>query len=277
MQMPVVQQKWALGDHVLPLERQVLDLVDPSQHPPECREQDLGFLLLSLKTIDKALWLTEYLGVRSSWWRQLGLRQPLMQEMARGFPKRVKGLLSAQMVIPIIVRGKEILVVNRRSPVTMAFVESKSDFESLTWFLGELKKDLCASEPVPRAPRSSEIADDDEQDEIEQVLEDLKRHPNCSKAWFLPSRQALEVHSNSKLSTRIKVKPLKKRGRGVTLEEAASQALAFLQGKEAQAASTSSALEPRDMPVDGTPQEREDLEVEQEDLESDQQECGGPR
>ena len=79
MDMPLVQQKWSLGDHVLPLQRQVLDLVDASQHPPECREQDVGFLLLPLKTSEKAMWLTEYLGERSLWWRQVGHRQPLMQ------------------------------------------------------------------------------------------------------------------------------------------------------------------------------------------------------
>ena len=185
--------------------------------------------------------------------------------------------MSSETVITIIVRGKEILVLNRRAPPTLAFVESRGDFESLTWFLGELKKDLSASEPVPRVPRSSVIDVDEEKDDIEQVLEDLKSHPNCRRAWFLSSIKAIEVHSNSKRSTRIKLKALKKRGRGLTLEEAASQALAFLQGNDAKAASSSSALEPRDMSVDGTQQEREDLEAEQEDLESDKEECGGPR
>ena len=46
MDMPLVQQKWTLGDRALPLERKVLDLVDPSQNPPECREQDVGFSLI---------------------------------------------------------------------------------------------------------------------------------------------------------------------------------------------------------------------------------------
>ena len=149
MQMPVVLQKWALGEHVLPLERQVLDLVDASQSPPECREQDVGFLLLSLKTSEQALWLTEYLGQKTKWWRNVGHSVPLMQELVQSFPKRSKGLLSSDTVIPIIVRGKEILVLNRRSSPTLAFVESKGDFETLAWFLGELKKDLSSSETVP--------------------------------------------------------------------------------------------------------------------------------
>ena len=166
-------------------------------------------------------------------------------------------------------------MLNRRAPPTLAFVESKGDFETLAWFLGELKKDLSSSETVPRVPRSSGI-DDVEKQDIEEVLEDLKSHPNCRKAWFLPSVKAIEVHSSSKRSTKVHLKALKKRG-GLALEEAASKALAFLQGNDPRAASSSSALEPRDMSVDGTQQEREDLEAEQEDLESDKEECGGPR
>ena len=79
------------------------------------------------------------------------------------------------------------------------------------------------------------------------------------------------MHSNSKRSTKLRLKALKKRG-GLTLEEAASKALAFLQGNDSKAASSSSALEPRDMSVDGTQQEWEDLESEKEDLESGKEE-----
>ena len=216
MDMPLVQQKWTLGDRALPLERKVLDLVDPSQNPPECREQDVGFLLLSLKTSEQALWLTEYLGQKTKWWRNVGHSVPLMQELVRqgigGYPKRSRQGLG-EAVIPIIVRGKEILVLNRRSSPTLAFVESKGDFETLAWLIGELTKDLSSSDTVPRVPRSSEIGDG-EKDAIEVILEDLKSHPNCRKAWFLPSVKAIEVHSSSKRSTKVHLKALKKRWSG---------------------------------------------------------------
>ena len=87
-------------------------------------------------------------------------------------------------------------MLNLRAPPTLAFYESKGDFESLTWFLGELKRDVGASNPVPRAPRNS-LMDTAEQGDVEHVLEDLKSHPNCHKAWFLPSLKAIEVHSKS--------------------------------------------------------------------------------
>ena len=244
----------------------MLDLVDPSQNPPECREQDVGFLLLPLKTSEQALWLTEYLGEKNKCWRLVGHRQPLMQEIVQCYPKRAKGLMSSGTVMPIIVRGKEILVLNRRASPTLAFVESKGDFESLAWFLGELKKDLSSSATVPRGPRSSGI-DGVEKHDIDEVLEDIKSHPNCRKAWFLSSIKAIEVHSSSKRSTKIHLKAAKKRG-GLTLEEAASKALLFLQGIDSKAASASSALEPGAMSVDGAQQSREDLESEKEDLES---------
>ena len=83
--------------------------------------------------------------------------------------------------------------------------------------------------------------------------------PNCHKAWFLPSLKAIEVHSKSKRSTKLRLKALKKKG-GLTLEEAAAKGLALLQGVDPNAASSSCALQPRDMSV-----EREDLEVEKEE------------
>ena len=262
-----MQQKWCLGNHPLPFERHQLDLVDPSQNPPECREQDIWFLLLSLKTTaGKAEWLEECLGVHKLWWRRQGHRQPLMQELANSYPKRAKGILSRDTVITISRRGKEIMVLNLRAPPTLAFYESKGDFESLIWFLGELKGDMGGADQAPRAPRTS-VMDVDEQGDLEHVLEDLKSHPNCRYAWYLPSIKAIEVHhSISKRSTKLRLKALKKRG-GLTLEDAAAKGLAFLQEVEAPAASSSCALEPRDMSVHGAQQEREDLEFEKEEEE----------
>ena len=98
-------------------------------------------------------------------------------------------------MIPIILRGKEIIVLNLRAPPTLAFYESKGDFESLTWFLGELKRDMSASAPVPRRLRGAQH--DEEEEEIAHLLEDLKSHPNCRKAWFLSSVKGIEVHSTS--------------------------------------------------------------------------------
>ena len=148
-----------------------------------------------------------------------------MQEIAESYPKRAKGFLSRDTVITISLRGKEIMVLNLRAPPTLAFYESKGDFESLTWFIGELKKDIVGPDPVPR-PRRSSTLDVGEHGDIEQVLEDLKSHPNCRKAWYLGSVKAVEVHSKSKLSKNFRLKALKKRG-GVTLEEAAAKGLAF--------------------------------------------------
>ena len=111
-------------------------------------------------TAGKAEWLEECLGVPKLWWRGQGRRQPLMQELAQGYPKRVKGFLSKDTAIPIVLRGKEILVLNLCLPPTLAFYESKGDFESLTWFLGELKKDIVGPDAVPRPrPRRSSTLD----------------------------------------------------------------------------------------------------------------------
>ena len=157
-------------------------------------------------------------------------------------------------------------MLNRRASPTLAFVESKGDFETLAWFIGELKKDLSSSDTVPRVPRSSGI-DDVEKQDIDVLLEYIKNHPKCRKAWYLPSVKAIEVHSSSKRSTKIHLKKaLKKRG-GATLEAAASQALAFLQGIDSKAGSSSSALEPLAMAVDGLDQECLEKESEKEDLE----------
>ena len=197
-----------------------------------------------------------------------------MKEIAAGYPQSVYGHSLMSSVISIIVRGKEILVLGRRAPTTFAFVESKGDFESLAWFLVELQKDLSASqgvpETVPPVPCSSQTDDDEDKDDIEDVLEDIKSHPNCSKAWYLKSIKTIEVHSKCKRSTKLRLRASKKRG-GVTLEEATSKALAFLQ--PTKASSSSSALQPQDMSVDNSQQTvQEDLEA----FEAGNEDFGGP-
>ena len=67
------------------------------------------------------------------------------------------------------------------------------------------------------------------------------------------------MHLKCKRASKLRLRASKKRG-GVTLEEATSKALAFLQ--PTKAASSSSALQPQDMSVDNSQQTvEEDLEA----------------
>ena len=74
------------------------------------------------------------------------------------------------------------------------------------------------------------------------------------------------MHSKSKLSKKLRLKAPKRKD-GLTLEEAAAEGLVFLQAADPRAPSSSCAVEPRDMSVDGGHQEREDLESENEEKE----------
>ena len=77
-------------------------------------------------------------------------------------------------VMPIVVRGKEILCRYVRSSPTLAFFAAKPDFESLEWFLRELKKDLANEGGTKLTRKGQETKPDEEQQIIEELMEDLR-------------------------------------------------------------------------------------------------------
>ena len=212
----------------MPLTARTLDFWDDQNLMEESDSEDIPFLLLSLKVTGEAEWMERYLEKPSRWWRFKGRSQPLFQEILAAFPKKVKGDLAhnAKIVLPIEVRGKKILVLNdRRSPV-FAFREGEPNFENLEWFLEELKKDISSKDPrgsAKRASPKSSALDQEEAEIIEESLQNLKSHANCSQAWWTPSRLSLKVKTKDHRQQTFYVKNLvKKRKKAQELQDESS-------------------------------------------------------
>ena len=198
--MTLVQQQWCVGGLALRLEREPMTLMD------EASAQD--FLLLSLKSTGDLEWLNKYLEKPSRWWKSHGREQPLIQEFLEAI---TPGKYPPNTVMPIVLRGKEILCRYMRASPTLAFFADKPDFESLEWFLRELEKDLVNEGRTKRRRKTQETKESEEQQIIDEILENIRDHENCSKAWFLDSRSSIKVLSCDQRLKEFIVKAIKKK------------------------------------------------------------------
>ena len=84
------------------------------------------------------------------WWWQHGFDQPLIQETRQAIPgtrgMQSKAGLSKNIVVKIAVRGKEVMVMNNRKAVTLAFNATDFDGQDLEWILEALKEELTHSQ-----------------------------------------------------------------------------------------------------------------------------------
>ena len=129
----VVQRLWCVGKHALPLQPRVLDLVvvtgDGKQ---ETLTSDAHFRMLPLKVSQYNTWLGRALKMPVRWWWQHGFDQPLIQEMFQAIPGSSKlAGVSKNMVVNIAVRGKEVMVLNNRKAVALAFGATTFDGQDL--------------------------------------------------------------------------------------------------------------------------------------------------
>ena len=148
----VVQRLWCVGNQILPLQRKVLDLVViTSDGRLESVLDDTEFLLLPLKVSQGSKWLDEYLEKPPKWWWFNGHHQPLIQELLKAIPGTGGTLskragLSKRNLVKIVVRGREVVVMNNRKAVTLAFNATTFDGQDLQWILEALKEDLTHSQ-----------------------------------------------------------------------------------------------------------------------------------
>ena len=114
---------------------------------------------------------------------------------------------------------------DRRSPV-LAFRDGEPNFENLEWLLEELKKDISSQDrkgSAKRASPKSSALDQEEAEIIEEALQNLKSHANCSQAWWTPSRLSLKVKTKDHRQQTFFVKNLnKQRKKALEYQDAAS-------------------------------------------------------
>jgi hypothetical protein len=116
----------------------------------------------------------------------------------------------------------------------------EDEIGALQWFLKELEQDiekvLSPGEPEQNQATNMGSAED-EHHEFLEVIQDctknLRKHSNCQKAFFMPSRSCFRAHTKDKRSSEFRVQKLKRK-RGLENEKdqeyhkALSRALVFL-------------------------------------------------
>ena len=243
-----VTQKWCLEDIILPFERRSLDLCTWSGPRAQSLKEDCGFLLLNLGGRPAHQWLSRYFGQPKRWWLSLSGRSQLIQDILCEYPgvgsssprrhgatRGVVGL-SRNCVVSIVVRGKEILVLNDRRSVTLAFEEATAEFENLQWFLNQLrleinqdtkqdnkkdqkkdkKKDMNKDikEDMKEDEEEDEEEDEGSEEEyeahLEQALKTIKAMPGCKSAWWCPGTSRFKVRNLEGLEKFVGV-PIKSR------------------------------------------------------------------
>ena len=132
--MTLVQQKWCIGECALPLAVRNL-----SNHDKALAEPSVFFILPLIATGNKD-WLVKCLGQTNRWWVTEGHCLPLMKEVRESIPMTPKGQGLGAFVLTIAVRGKKLLVLSNPHKLSLAF--EKAEFQTLEWFIEELKKDL---------------------------------------------------------------------------------------------------------------------------------------
>ena len=249
----------------MPLERETMVLRLGEDEEDSSQE----FLLLSLKTSGDLEWLNKFLEKPSRWWKSHGRKQPLIEEFLQAITPRK---YPPNTVRPIVLRGKEILCRYLRSSPTLAFFEDKPDFESLEWFMRELKKDLANEGGTELIKKGKETKDDEEQKIVEEIMENIREHENCSKAWYLESRSTIKVLTSDERLKEFSVKAFKKRRTQALIQqddegwehlrsaflEAGDQALLFLTQKAPGASSAAGPHEEPRVPPVGPKAEADD-------------------
>ena len=167
---------------------------------------------VALKTTGNVDWLEKFLGKPGRWWKHHGRSQPLMAEIIASLKhkKSIERLVSASIVVRVFLRDRPIDLLNLRSSPTLAFKDTPPNFESLVWFLDELKKDLGSSSSHNSIGASvaggTKRSLEDEGTIIEEILQKLKSHSNCQYAWFVDAANAFKVISKDKGQKRFTVK-----------------------------------------------------------------------
>ena len=197
-------------------------------------------------------WLVKCLGQTNRWWVTEGHCLPLMKEIRKSIPM---GQRLGSFVLSIEVRGKKLLVLSNPHKMSLAF--EKAEFQTLEWFIEELKKDLrTAPEHPDEPPTKTRLKQDqgDLQELIEDALQNLQNHSNCERAWCLKSRNSIKVRATStRLSKTFLIKNLTKKTRAANIRQdaeshqelqdifinAATLAIEFLDAEGGGAASSS--------------------------------------
>ena len=172
---------------------------------------------------------------KGRWWAHNSIRVPLLMEIKEAIKnlkqqKKANQPTDHQCLILLEIRGQLLYVRNNSVAVTLGLAkepgslpfcskdigepstprENKDidepssprknkdidEFQPLVWFLSQLQKDIDESlQDMPEQKAASVASEHEEQ--VQEVMEKLKAHPQCHLVHFLPSRMLFRIRKKN--------------------------------------------------------------------------------
>ena len=228
-----VEYRWCLNGLAIPVELKDMFIVDPlnladtySLKLPDYTEVNL----VSFKATGDMNWLCKSLQLPGDdidkkhppcrWWSHNSNRVPLLMEIKEAIKnlkleKEKRSFNDAHCLILLEIRGQLLYVRNNSVAVTLGLAKepgslpfcSKNigepstpreidEFQPLVWFLSQLQKDIDESlQDMPEQKAASVASEHEEQ--VQEVMEKLKAHPQRHLVHFLPSRMLFRIRKKN--------------------------------------------------------------------------------
>lgn len=208
-----VEYKLCLNGQAVPVQKKEMIIVDPlnlaatnALDLPESTE----VTLVSFKATADVAWLWKSLElpggdqtrVKSRWWVHNSSRLPLLLEIKEAIKnlkhqKKTNQPTDHQCLILLEIRGKLLYVQNTSAAVTLGLTKEPGtlnvldpETEPLTWFCTQLQKDM-GEHLQEKADKRNQNAE--HQEKVQEVLDQLKEHPQCHLIHFIPSRMIFRI------------------------------------------------------------------------------------
>ena len=260
-----LEYKLCLNRYVVPVEHKHMFLVDPlglgeknCLNIPESADVDL----VCFKATGDKQWLMDALVLpgtlnsggangKSRWWASNSVRVPLIQEVKAQIKtlkqkKRANEPRDPLALVLLEIRGMLLYVKNSSMSVMVGLIKEPGllnlphpDSGSLLWFCKELQKDILENLDDKATKRDPGDVPAEYKEQVEEVLEVLKAHPQCQLVHFLPSSKSFRIRKRGGDSKLFYVVGLNKflKSQGSFMEPAQdpfhkclSKALSYLDG-----------------------------------------------
>ena len=235
------EYKLCLNDEVVPAPVENITYLDPLGLAEDIQlnlDRMDRVELVSFKASHNMRWLEKVLKVPAQYMKTNLHKFRLMQEIkdeVEDIKKDIKVNARAptqwKSLLLLHIRNRILFVQNRTDCVIVGLVgvtgstSCRDEEETLLWLARQFQQDLqlvqdpAADQPAGGWKRSSESWGDYE-DEITEVIENLKKHPQCLKASWVPSRKSFRVQKHSKAFKFFRVSNLGSRKKtSVNLED----------------------------------------------------------
>ena len=215
-----VEYRLCLNGQAIPVETKDMDLVDPlsladtySLNLPDSTQANL----VSCKASGHMNWLCKSLQLpdgdgsncsKGRWWAHNSIRVPLLMEIKEAIKnlkqqKKANQPTDHQCLILLEIRGQLLYVKNSSTAVTLGLTKEPGtltvphpDIDPLVWFCTQLQKVI--DEHLQQKPeKKAAPVPAEHEEQVKEVMERLKAHPQCQLVYFVPSRMLFNIRKKS--------------------------------------------------------------------------------